>query len=164
MGQNWSCSCQPVPEPQRHQIWVISVTYSTAHSHAGSLSLWAESRIKPTTSWILVGSVNAEPQQELPVFIFMTKALTLIFSSFMQEKKLSQGQGAQTLLRVWAFVQKFQARFWNQIYIYIYIYIYNFRKTLLVFNSISSYWNCSTHFEYDFYLLKVQIFEESTEI
>ena len=29
----WSCSCQPTPQPQQHRIWVVSVTYTTAHGN-----------------------------------------------------------------------------------------------------------------------------------
>ena len=42
-----------------------SVTYTTAHSNAGSLTHWARPGIEPTSSWILVRFVSVEPQQEL---------------------------------------------------------------------------------------------------
>ena len=38
----------------------------TAHSNAGSLTLWARSGIKPSSSWILVGFISTEPRWELP--------------------------------------------------------------------------------------------------
>jgi len=53
-GSNWSCCRQPTSEPQKHQIWAMSATYTTAHSNAGSLNHWARPGIKPTTSWFPV--------------------------------------------------------------------------------------------------------------
>ena len=37
-GLNWSCSCQPTPQPQQWHIQAAAVTYTTAHSNAGSLT------------------------------------------------------------------------------------------------------------------------------
>ena len=37
--------------------------YTTAHSNAGSLTHWKRPGIKPMSSWILVGFVSTEPQQ-----------------------------------------------------------------------------------------------------
>ena len=48
-----------MPEPQQHQIWAASVTYTTTHGHARSLPHWARPGIKPTASWFLVGFVSA---------------------------------------------------------------------------------------------------------
>ena len=36
-----------------YQIWVASVTYTIAHSNAGSLTHWVEPGIEPASSWIL---------------------------------------------------------------------------------------------------------------
>ena len=36
------------------QIWTTSVTYTTAHGNAGSLTLWARPGIQPVSSWMLV--------------------------------------------------------------------------------------------------------------
>ena len=41
------------------------MTKTTAHSNARSLTHWSRPGIKPTSSWILVGFVSAEPGQEL---------------------------------------------------------------------------------------------------
>ena len=30
--RGWSCSCPPTPEPQHHQKWAVSATYTTACS------------------------------------------------------------------------------------------------------------------------------------
>ena len=49
------------PQPQQHWIWVVSTTYTTAHSNAGSLTHWVRLGIEPTSSWILVRFVSAEP-------------------------------------------------------------------------------------------------------
>jgi len=55
------------PQPQQHQIQVESVTCTTAHSNAGSLTHGARPGIKPASSWILVGLVTTEPQWDLSV-------------------------------------------------------------------------------------------------
>ena len=58
-------SCQPTPQPQPCQIRAMSATYTTAHGNSRSLTYWARPGIEPTSSWILVGFVTAELQQEL---------------------------------------------------------------------------------------------------
>ena len=52
---------QPQPQPQQCQ----TQAYTTAHSNTRSLKHWARPGIKPTSSWILVGFVSAEPQWKL---------------------------------------------------------------------------------------------------
>ena len=47
-----------MPEPQQCGIWASSVTYTTAHGKAGSLTHWAGAGIEPETSWFLVGFLN----------------------------------------------------------------------------------------------------------
>ena len=42
---------------QQYRIHGASATYTTAHSNSGSLTHWAGSGIKPSSSWILVGSL-----------------------------------------------------------------------------------------------------------
>ena len=44
---------------------VASVTYTTAHGNARSLTPWARPVIKPSTSWFLVGFVSAAPRREV---------------------------------------------------------------------------------------------------
>ena len=44
----------------------MSMIYTTAHGNARSLTYWARPGIKPTSSWMLVRLVTAEPQWELP--------------------------------------------------------------------------------------------------
>ena len=58
--QNYSC--WPMPQPQPHQIWATSVTYTTAHGDAGSITHWARPGIEPKTSWFLVRFIYAVPQ------------------------------------------------------------------------------------------------------
>ena len=78
-----------MPEPQQHQIWAVSVTYTTVHGNAGSLTHWARPVIKPATSWFLIGFVSAAPPWELQkqlilnrsVFIVLLEILWLALSS-----------------------------------------------------------------------------------
>ena len=64
-GQIRSYSCQPTPQRQQCRIQAVSVTYTTAHSNAGSPAHWGRPRIEPASSGILVGVVSAVPQREL---------------------------------------------------------------------------------------------------
>ena len=68
-GSNWSCSCWLPPQPKQHGIWAASVTYSTAHLNAGSLTHWARPGIEPTSSWML-GSLTTEPWWELQIPLY----------------------------------------------------------------------------------------------
>ena len=70
IGVNWSYSCQLIPQPQQHRIWVIPVTYTTAHSNAGSLIHCMRPEIEPSFSWILVRFITTEPWWELPLICF----------------------------------------------------------------------------------------------
>ena len=47
-----------MPQPPQWGIWATSVTYSTAHGNAESLTHWARLRIKPTSLWMPVGFIN----------------------------------------------------------------------------------------------------------
>ena len=51
--------------PQPRQIWASSVTYTTAHGNAGSLTHWARPGIERASSWFLVGFVSTAPRREL---------------------------------------------------------------------------------------------------
>ena len=57
---NWSSSCRPMPQPQQRRIWAMSVTYTTAHSNAGSFTHGARPGIEPASSWMLVRFVSSE--------------------------------------------------------------------------------------------------------
>ena len=48
---NWSCSCQPMPQPQQHRIPAVYVTYTRAHSNVWYLTHQMRSDIKPISSW-----------------------------------------------------------------------------------------------------------------
>ena len=37
-GSNWSCTCQPTPQPQQRRTGSTFATYTTAHGNAGSLT------------------------------------------------------------------------------------------------------------------------------
>ena len=54
-GSNPSYSCQPTAQLQQRRIWAVSVTYTTAHGNARSLTHWTRPGIEPETSWFLVG-------------------------------------------------------------------------------------------------------------
>ena len=65
-GSNQSYICRPTPQPLQCQIRASSVTYTTVYGNARSLTYWARPAIKSASSWILVGLVTTEPQQEIP--------------------------------------------------------------------------------------------------
>ena len=57
IGSNWSCRCQPVPQPEQHWIHTASATYSTAWGNARSLTHWVSLGMEPTSlqtlCWVL---------------------------------------------------------------------------------------------------------------
>ena len=59
-------SSQAWPQPQQLGIQAASVTCTTAHCNARSLTYWARPGIELISSWILVRSISAEPQWEHP--------------------------------------------------------------------------------------------------
>lgn len=65
LRSNHSYSCWPIPQPKQWGIWAVSVTYTTSHSNAWSLTHWTRPEIEPTSPWILVRFVTAEPPPEL---------------------------------------------------------------------------------------------------
>ena len=77
MGSYRSYRCQPTPQSQQRQIQATSVTYTTAHGNAGSLTHGARPGIEPATSWFLVGSVSTEPRRELPERLISNGTLSL---------------------------------------------------------------------------------------
>ena len=54
-----------MPQAQQCQIQASSEAYTTVQGNARSLTHWVRPRIKPATSWFLLGFVSAAPQQEL---------------------------------------------------------------------------------------------------
>ena len=57
-------------------IWASSVTYTTAHSNARSLTQWVGPGIEPTTSWFLVRFISIAPRQGLLGQIFLTPLMS----------------------------------------------------------------------------------------
>ena len=49
----------------------MPATYTTAHGNAGSLIHWERPGIEPTSSWIRVRFISAEPQWGLPSFTLL---------------------------------------------------------------------------------------------
>ena len=64
-GQIGAIAASLLHSHSKAQIQVMSVTYTTAHGHAGYLTHWVRPRIKPTSSGILVGFASTLLQQEL---------------------------------------------------------------------------------------------------
>ena len=64
--------------PQQHQIRAASVTYTTAHSNAGSLTHWMRPGIKPASSQILVGFLSYWATIGTPIkwLLFKSKRLS----------------------------------------------------------------------------------------
>ena len=56
------------PQPQQCQIWAVSATYIATYGNARSLSHWMRPGMEPTSSWILVRFLSAEPQWESLLF------------------------------------------------------------------------------------------------
>ena len=75
-GLNQSCSHRPTPQPQPHQIRAASVTNTTAHGNAESLTHGARPGIEPATSWFLVDLLTTEPGWELQELSFFKKVKT----------------------------------------------------------------------------------------
>ena len=65
-ARGWiGAAAEAAPQPQQCEIWATSVTYTTTHDNAGSLTHGGRSGIEPESSWILVGFITTEPWQEL---------------------------------------------------------------------------------------------------
>ena len=58
-----------MPQPHQWGIQAASVTYTTAHCNAGSLTHWARPGIEPVSSWMLVRFISLEPWQELHMLV-----------------------------------------------------------------------------------------------
>ena len=71
-------------------IWAMSVTYTTAHSNAGSFTHWGRPGIVSTTAWFLVGfgnhwAMTGTPQDHM-VFILslLMWCITLIYLQILK--------------------------------------------------------------------------------
>ena len=81
---NWSCSCQPTPQPQQHRIQAASVTYTTAHGNPKSLTHWARPDTEPASSWMLVRFVNrwatiGTPEIYFNIYILISHAFLILY-------------------------------------------------------------------------------------
>ena len=94
-GSNWSCCYQPMPEPQQCQIQATSVTYTTAHGNARSLTHWERPGIKPATSWCIVGFISTAPPWERHQRNILRSTTTLPQNK--QEKLKAKIQKTKTL-------------------------------------------------------------------
>ena len=88
---NWSLSCQSKPQWEQCQIQAISVTYTTAHGNTRSLTHWARPGIEPTSSWILVRFITAEPQWVLQDIEFISNSRNMRWISFFQDCRFARG-------------------------------------------------------------------------
>ena len=113
----------------------MSVTYTTAHSNARSLTHWVRPGIEPMSSWILVGFITTEPWQELVFYIFSAKISHLCthFDYIFYWSIVDlQGGASFCCTAKWLSL--------TYIYIYMYIYIYTFSKMLFSTISIPRDW------------------------
>jgi len=81
---NRSCSCWPMPQPQQHQIWTLSATYTTAHSNTKSLTHWARPGIEPASSWMLVRFINRWAMTGTPAKLYIHKFVFICYASFLE--------------------------------------------------------------------------------
>ena len=68
-----------VPQPQQHQLQAMSLTYSTAHSSARSLTHWARPEIKHASSWIPVGFLTCWAVTGTPHFMFLMSRFSFFY-------------------------------------------------------------------------------------
>ena len=64
-------SSQTAPQPQQLRIQTESVSYTTAHGNAGSLTHWVRPGIEPATSWFLVRFTNPWATMGTPPLTFL---------------------------------------------------------------------------------------------
>ena len=69
LGSTRSYSCWLTPQLQQLEIQAMSVTYTTAHGNARSLTHWVRAGIKPASSWMLVEFVNHRATTGTPNFV-----------------------------------------------------------------------------------------------
>ena len=86
-----------MPQPQQHQTQALSVTHTTAQGHAGSQHTEQGQESKPS-SWMLVGLVTTEPQEEYPKMFLLISLLKNIIENLENTKKLSNNEFLVSLL------------------------------------------------------------------
>ena len=77
LGSNRSCSCWHTPQPQQFGIRALSVTYTTGHGNARSLTHRARPGIKPMSSWMLVGITNHRATAGTPHSLMLLLCISL---------------------------------------------------------------------------------------
>ena len=85
-------------QPQQCQTWATSVTYTIAHSNAGSLTHWARPGIKPESLWMLVRFISTEPWWEPPRWGNPYLILIFPMRSFTESER-----GVDGVSKVWIF-------------------------------------------------------------
>ena len=90
----------------------MSVTHTTAHGNAGSLTHWARPGIKPTTSWFLNGFISAVPQQELLEFAFFEFLLLFLLLLYSQQVEVP-GPGLEPSIQQWPEPLQWQCQILN---------------------------------------------------
>ena len=79
------------------EIQAASVTYTIAHSYAGSPTHWARPGIEPASSWILVGFISAVPRRELPSYKVLKdigqlhQCLEFVWKLFLLKQRVLSG-------------------------------------------------------------------------
>ena len=69
----WRATCLASgSSPAKGAIGAPAASIHHSHSNTGSLSHWARPGIEPTSSWIVVGLITAQPQWELLSLAFLT--------------------------------------------------------------------------------------------
>ena len=58
LGSNQGCGCRPIPQPQPHGIWALSVTYTVVCGNAQSLTHWVRAGIELASSGTLCQVLN----------------------------------------------------------------------------------------------------------
>ena len=69
-----------MPQPQQHRIRAMSVTYTTVHHNARSLTHWERLGTKPISSWILVWFISCWSMKGTPLFRFLRNLHTVLHS------------------------------------------------------------------------------------
>ena len=68
-------------------MWAVSVTYTTAHGNARSLTHWARPGIKPVSSLMVVRFITAEPRWEVLNYLFLIASSLYVLVPYFFSKK-----------------------------------------------------------------------------
>ena len=86
---NRSCSCWPTPEPQQHPIQASVFDLHHSSGKSRMLNPLSKARIKPATSWFLVGFVNYWATTGTPDVFFETVTTVKIMDIYLSLPKVS---------------------------------------------------------------------------